>query len=528
MSPRSVTLTPPASKPPPASQDLAGTTLALDAAPFLPRFRFSTTEPSATRPTLSDHAFLYVASGNDTPEYAESYGTDAVNLHHLLGARSLIFARTVESALQLGLQGEYAIERLQELNTAVYKLPLSRVDGQHDFVIWSGERTPSAEGLSQAIKATWELADQRGRNANEFIETLTSTQFNQLTSIQVQHISGVIEQRRSQDADSRSVSEVARLERVAECALRLNDKAEYWRLIQPVIDRLPRHVPTALVSATTLYDLLGDRDQSATLRAKLGITEGAVVIKSALEAGGECCAILRGGQDDNMQISQLIADLLRKGRNLEDTPCLIQRCIVPPESDLPARIGILGSVGEEGIIEASTQVYSDPDRRTYLGSYWSEDTAQRALESIGIDKVSNLLEAFGQTGYCGPIGFDAMLDSDGGYTLIYDANPRLTSVAAVLMVRDALRNMGVSVTSAVSLGHHGNWVIDDAPAVLRALEERNQAFTGSTHKGLFLVPNSRGKDHFDVYCINCTRDEISEAFNTLRGYSREAPSGIYF
>jgi hypothetical protein len=397
------------------------------------------------------------------------------------------------------------------------------VDEQHDFVIWSGERVPSAEGLSRAIKATWQLADQRGRNAQEFIDTLTATQFNQLTSIQLQHIGGVIEQRRSQ-----GVVETERLKLIAECALRLNNKAEYWRLIQPVADRVPRHVATALVSASDLHDMLGRRDQSATLRAKLGIAEGSVVIKSALEAGGECCAILRGGDDDNMQISQLIADLLKKGRNLEDTPCLVQRCIVPPETELPARIGILGSVGEERAIEASTQVYSDPDRRTYLGSYWSEDTAQRALESIGIDKVGNLLETFGETGYRGPIGFDAMLDSDGGYTLIYDANPRLTSVAAVLMLRDALKNMGVCVTSAVSLGHHGNWVIDDAPTVLQALAQRNQAFTASTHKGLFLVPNSRGKDRFDVYCVNCTRDEISEAFESLKSYSREAPSGIYF
>jgi hypothetical protein len=508
---------------PPAHAEPGGTSLRAQPE-HLSRFRLSTRPLPELQPTLSDHAFLYVATGNDTAEYAENYGADAVTLHYLLGARSLIFARSPEDALQLERRSDRAIERLNDLNATAYQLPLLRHYDQHDFVIWSGERLPSPDGLARAVEATWRLAELRGRDPEEFMRTLASAQFNQFTLIQLQHIRGIIEQR---VPDSTKMGDSDRLDRIAESALTINDKASYWRQIQHAVDHVPRHVPTVVLNAVELYGLLGTENPILTLRARLGVDEGALVVKSALEAGGECCVILRG-EGDTMQLAQLMADLRGKGRNLNDTPCLIQRCIEPPQSELPARIGILGAVGGGSSVEASTQVYSDPDRRCYLGSYWSEDTAQRSMNSIGTDKFHNLLALFEETGYRGPIGFDAMLDSDQGYTLIYDANPRLTSAAAVLMVRDAIRAMGIPVSSAVSLGHHGNWSFDCAPAVLSKLAEGNHVFTATSQKGVFLVPNSRDEDRFDVYCINMNRDEIIGAFNTMARYCTDGPAGIYF
>lgn len=490
----------------------------------LTRFRLSAPSGPEIQPTLSDHAFLYVATGNDTPEYAETYGADAVSLHYLLGARSLVFARCPEDALELEQRGNRAIGRLNELNATVYQLPLPERYDQHDFVIWSGERVPSPEGLARAVDASWKLAERRGRDPEEFMRTLASAQFNQFTHIQLQHIRGIIEQRAPLTT---TMGDSDQLSRIAESALSINDKASYWRQIQHAVDHLPRHVTTTVLKAAELYELLGSRNPILALRTRLGVETGALVIKSALEAGGECCVILRG-ENDNMQLAQLVHDLRSKGRDLNDTPCLIQRCIEPPQSELPARIGILGAVGGGRSIEASTQVYSDPDRRCYLGSYWSEDTARRSLDSIGTDKFYNLLAVFEKTGYHGPIGFDAMLDEDQSYTLIYDANPRLTSAAAVLMVRDAIRAMGISVRSAVSLGHHGNWRFDSAPAVLSELATHNHVFSSNTHKGVFLVPNSRDDDRFDVYCINMDRHEITDAFDIMSRYSADGPAGIYF
>ncbi len=494
----------------------------------LPRFTISDSSVSENQMVLSDHAFLYVATGNDTPDYAERYGTDSTVLHYMHGAKSLIFTRSRDSAREVEEQGQRVIQRFNNLNHRTYQLPLPEVYDQLEFVIWSGEPTPSPSGVAEAVRETWELAHQRGRNSDQFTQLIRNARFNQFTAIQLRHLIGVIEfQNSGPSGHTIGPAEVLRLEHVADRAIMLNNKAAYFEITRDSSGDLPRHVPTHVMSASEVYSLMGTPGPVKQLRQRIGATEGEIVVKSAVEAGGECCVVLRG-EGDNIRLAELFRDLRKKGRDLETTPCLIQRCVTPPELDLPARIGILGYVGDNGYIEATTQVYSDPDRRTYLGSYWSAGTAQAALKSIGLNKINNLLDAFKNTGYIGPLGLDAMLDEDGDYTLIYDANPRLTSAAAVLMVRDALQKAGVPVTAAVSLGHHGNWEFKDVSSLMDYLCREKIAFTASSGRGVLLTPNPRGEYRFDAYCINMNNSEIQRAFEALANRSSEAPAGLYF
>jgi len=515
-------------RPPASNEDVLVSRVRPAGTSLPPRFTLTGGRGNELPLVLSDHAFLYVATGNDTPDYAERYGTDSTVLHYMHGARSLVFIRSGDSAREVEAHGQRAIQRFQELNQQTYKLPLPDLYDQHEFLIWSGETIPSQDGVAQAALATWELAHERGRDQDHFAQLMRNARFNQFTSIQLRHILGVIE---STEETSRehglTPSEVSRLEHVADQAVMLNNKAKYFEIACESSTELPRHVPTTVMSAEEVYGLMGTNQPLSTLRQLLGVADGAVVIKSAVEAGGECCVVLRG-EHDNIQLAELFTDLRKKGRDLETTPCLIQRCVTPPDSDLPARIGILGYVGDNGYIDASTQVYSDPDRRTYLGSYWSEETAQAAVNSIGLEKINNLLDAFKSTGYVGPLGLDAMLDEDREYTLIYDANPRLTSAAAVLMVRDAVRKAGIHVTSAVSLGHHGNWEFPDLSSLVNELSRDNQAFTASSGRGVLLTPNPRGENRFDVFCINMNRSEIQQAFEKLVTRSSDAPNGLFF
>lgn len=479
-------------------------------------------------PVLMDSAMLYFVTGNDTAQYAERCQRDYVLEHALQGARTLAFTAGAANAAEFERSAGEAIERFAALNGRYYGLPGVRSGFDGQFVMWCESRTPSERELVRAAESTIDVARMRGASDQQMFQDLAATRFNQLTDMQRRHIEAVIARLDvPEEARALVLSPERRAENASLCAtiFRFNDKSSYVGLIQGDASQ-PRHVGTVLLTPVDLRDIGRARDPWALLRDVTGWNDATeMFLKSGVDAGGEGCRRLSPARCRET-LESLVRELESKDRPLDTTPLLLQRAVVPAaESALPARIGVSLEVGAAGTsrAEACAQIYSDADRCNYLGSHWSAALSREVTRSIGQDSLQHLAETFRNAGYRGPIGFDAMLDADDRYTMIYDCNPRLTAAGHVRTVRDVLESKGVVVNELMSFGHHGQWRFDSHEDACAALSDMGLLFSSSTGKGLLLMPHPKAPDAFDLYAVNMSKTEAAPAISNAARLAEASP-----
>jgi hypothetical protein len=181
-------------------------------------------------------------------------------------------------------------------------------------------------------------------------------------------------------------------------------------------------------------------------------------------------------------------------------------------------------------IVVAAQIYKDPDRRQYLGSFISDEVARDTL-SFGLgEQMLNLCRRFAERGYRGPINFDAVEDERGEYRLVYDCNPRLTAIFPPWAVRRALRQAHFDAETILSLGYRGEFACSELYRLLVRLDYNRLLFTRSQQSGIILVPNLAQRHGLDVFFVNVSLSKAQRmlAFvNEIVGRPSTA-SRIYF
>lgn len=344
-----------------------------------------------------------------------------------------------------------------------------------------------------------------------------------------------------------AVEECARL---GGLALHFHDKAHYVELLrQHAGEELPPHVPTAVLPPERFMAARSWRELVALYREATGDGEpAALFVKSSRDSSGNVAARLtaetfesraaalrheveqhilcrdldfaarvrelRGEVDAAPTLRPLaLTDdrLLRYKRQQAERRAgirlLVQREVTPPP-DLRGRfagIGLSFHVWGPNEVEplcVAAQIYRDPDRRSYLGSYLSPALVQAALRPEPAARLRHLCRLFAEQGWRGPINFDARLNEAGEYELIYDCNPRLTAVYPPLAVRAGLRRQGLEAETLLSLGYRGDFVWEDLPARLAALSARGFLFTPKNPRGAVVLPNLSRRNGYDVVLVN--------------------------
>jgi hypothetical protein len=340
--------------------------------------------------------------------------------------------------------------------------------------------------------------------------------------------------------------------RAADLALKLHDKSEYVRLVKSSADadRLPRHVPTAVIPASSFtaiasWSALVDAYRSASTDTR---PPAGLFVKSASDSSGNVSALLTRETfaarieafkaevrlnllscelDDPALVADLrreveAAPTLRHHEFSDDTlrrwrsrqaaahcgiPLLIQAAVTPPATATSARsIGIsimIESPDAITPITASAQLYKDRERRQYLGSHMSDALDAAVLTPRRLGGLNALCRVMADRGYRGPLNFDACLDADGDYTFIYDCNPRLTAIYPPHALREALRRAGRAADAVLSPGYRGELVVRDLERCLDTCRSRNLLYTAQRPRGAIVLPNLCREDGYDVLVVNC-------------------------
>jgi hypothetical protein len=349
-------------------------------------------------------------------------------------------------------------------------------------------------------------------------------------------------------------------ERLGSLALQLHNKAHY-------VDRvrahqgggLPPHVPTAVAAPERFLELRRWEELVALYREETGEGEPAsLFVKSSLDSGGNVAArltrdtfdvragalrheieqhILGRGIDWSSRVRELRGevdaaptlkplaltdDRLLRYKRLQAQQrvgirLLIQREVLPPAS-LQGRFAGLGlswqveGPGRSTPIAISAQLYKDAERKHFLGSYVSPELARSVLQQPLAGQMRQLCDLFAHQGWRGPLSFDARLNAEGVYELIYDCNPRLTAVFPSLAVRTGLRRQGLEVKEVLGLGYRGEFVWKDLPGRLAELASRGLLYTRERQRGAVVLPNLSRRSGFDVALVNVS---VAEARHML-------------
>jgi hypothetical protein len=142
----------------------------------------------------------------------------------------------------------------------------------------------------------------------------------------------------------------------------------------------------------------------------------------------------------------------------------------------------------------------------------SPELARSVLQQPFAGQMQRLCDLFAHQGWRGPLSFDARLNGEGVYELIYDCNPRLTAVFPSLAVRAGLRRQGLEAKEVLGLGYRGEFVWKDLPGRLKELASRELLYTRERQRGAVVLPNLSRRSGFDVSLVNVS---VAEARHML-------------
>ncbi len=346
--------------------------------------------------------------------------------------------------------------------------------------------------------------------------------------------------------------------RTGELALRFHNKARHAELIAAHAgEDLPRHVPTAVISAEQFLSAARYQD---LVRLYVDATgdhpPASMFVKSAQDSSGNVAARMceqtfdvtgsalrreveqqllsrRLDVDERMRHLRsevdaaptlrplaLSDDRLRRYKRLQaerrtGIEVLLQREVTPP-ADLAGRFASVGLSfdlrGPEHVtpIAVAAQLYRDADLRSYAGSYLSPAVTAGVLRGTFGEQMVRLCRLFAAQGYRGPINFDARLAADGQYELIHDCNPRLTAIYPPMAVQGALRAQGLPADEVVGIGYRGELASEDLPGWLAELSRRELLYTPARPRGAVILPNLSRRHGFDAVFVNLAPAAVLE------------------
>jgi hypothetical protein len=305
----------------------------------------------------------------------------------------------------------------------------------------------------------------------------------------------------------------------AKIALKWHEKANYVKLLQncAVSERLPVHVPTALLSSRELQGMTWARFLEV-MQQQAGCKDGTeFFIKSAMDAAGEANVIVNE-ENFTARIDELTTELAIKvsqmGRGQQEVMLLLQPRIQRSREELlPSSVGLTYQIyGVDNIerVVVAGHVYDDAEHKTFIGSYLSDELTGTVLDQIGEESLLGLLRLFAGQGYRGPINLDAVRNSEGRYVFIYDCNPRLGGSFPSLILKSALRKAGLKADRVLNVGYRGRFIYPDLKAKLMELQSLGLLYTRTEQRGVYLVPSFVRPNSFDPMLINMELEEMRE------------------
>ena len=330
--------------------------------------------------------------------------------------------------------------------------------------------------------------------------------------------------------------------RMAQGALKWHNKSNYVELLQKhkKTDTLPPHIPTAIFTSEHLKNLTWDRLKQL-VREQTGNTRAeSFFVKSGMDAAGEVSVILNRNnfsvksRDLTGEIAIKVNDM---NRTASEIPLLVQPCIERSDNEnhWPTSVGITYNIHDTEHIERlviAGHVNKDTERKTFMGSYLSDDLTQHVLQVVGEDKIIMLLQFFAKQGYRGPINLDAVRNKQGNYIFIYDCYPRLGGSFPILILKKAFEQAGLQVHTLLSLGYRGRIIYPNLKAKLSELADLGLLYTRNRQRGVFILPSVVRPDSFDLILINMEMDEIrnfigSDLIHTLSDKQQCDLRGVY-
>jgi len=490
-------------------------------------------DPSAGPPLVCFNGGIMVDSGNEAKSYLFSCQDRYPVYAALGGMRCLLFVRNSEHVDQYQANIASVARHMDIIQR--YANTLSGFDIPEPLFV-PCEIDPPEVRLGLGEKLMLQICDSEVINSH----VRGGVYFNQLSPT----ISGLLSQFYD-FLETHGIESQARLndyQRMALCALEWHDKSRYVRLLKGLCDntQLPPHIPTAMFSSRLLKSM-NWRNLLELFQQQTGNTDTQeFFLKSGVDAAGEVSIILNRKNFDleSRNLTDEIAIKVNQmGRNKNEVQLLLQPLIerFDDACGLPSSVGVTYNIHDTNCIERLVivgHVYEDPQRRAFIGSFQSEAFTQHVLQAIGEFKIIKLLQLFAEQGYRGPINLDAVRNSKGEYTFIYDSNPRLGGAFPGLILKSVLEQSGHQVGTLLTLGYRGRIIYPDIEAKLIELKGLDLLYTQNHQRGIYILPSLVRSDSYDLILINMEMKEMRQliASGLINSRSDEGQSdlrGIY-
>ncbi|NOX35366.1 MAG: hypothetical protein GXP56_16825 [Deltaproteobacteria bacterium] len=330
-------------------------------------------------------------------------------------------------------------------------------------------------------------------------------------------------------------------ERMAHCALKWHDKANYVKLIKNSTTKadFPDHVPTAVLSSRHMDSLTWDRLKNFFSGETRVNDIEAFYIKSNIDTAGEVSAIVNK-TNFSLQIHSLKQQIALKITAMERTHSNLKLLIQPyikrsGPDDFPKTIGITYNILDKNhfqLVAVIGQVYEDREYKTFIGSYMSDKMTDQVMASIGKGRIKNLVQLFADQGYRGPVNLDAIRNNQNKYQFIYDCNPRLGGTFPGLILKKAFEKQGLIINNLLTLGYRGRIIYPDLASKLDQLKDLGLLYTKKNQKGIYIIPSIVRPQSFDIVLINLRMDKMRSILNsniidTLSDPGQKDLKGIY-
>lgn len=341
----------------------------------------------------------------------------------------------------------------------------------------------------------------------------------------------------------------AQLAQLGNLALRFHDKSEYVGLTERSPRGLPEHARTIVLDLDEFMALEHWEELGALFGRRGVYPAGAYYVKSAMDSGGNAAALLTANGfgetvaalklqiaasipqeqvTEDLALDRLRADIelssslrgiiwsedrlrtyvRRQLRRRQRVRVLVQSAVETAVSSVPKGIGIMCTTSH-GAWFASGQLYRDPQRKHFLGSYVSPELSDSVLTTDFRRSMLRLCDLFVAEGFTGPLGFDGALGPHNQWVLLYDCNPRLTGVYPALTMHKYLRRAGMQCNCTITLGYRGEWSGIPLEEWLDRLASAGVLYGENLTAGIIPLPNISRKGGCDLIVVNVSAANLS-------------------